>query len=86
MPLLATPLFNLPSTPMKGEAGEGHDSMAPACLSMSSTFGEGEALRQGVGCRAKSVDRPAAPSVWEESSSSMVEGRAGPSQRESEIE
>ncbi len=37
-----TPLFSLPSTPMKGEAGrwgEGCNSVAPACLSMPSCKG-----------------------------------------------
>jgi hypothetical protein len=78
-------LHSLPSTPVKGEArrGVGCTGVFPACLCMPSTPREGEAQWRGVGWRAKSVDRPAAPRG--EGAGSMVVG-AGSSQPESERE
>ncbi len=59
--------------------------MLPACLGVPSTPREGEALRRGVGWRAESVDRPAAPPARGEGAGGMVVGLA-PSQPESERE
>jgi hypothetical protein len=68
---------------MKGEAGrcgEGHDSVAQACLSMPST------PREGCDVVAEFFDRLAAPSTQGEGAGSMEGGRAGPSQQESKRE
>ncbi len=59
--------------------------MLPACLGVPSTPREVEALRRGVGWRAESVDRPAAPPARGKGAGGMVVGLA-PSQPESERE
>ncbi len=76
-------LHSLPSTPVKGEArrGLGCTGVFPACLGMPSTSREGESQWRGVGWRAKSIDRPAAPSARGEGAGSMVVGLAPLSQR-----
>jgi hypothetical protein len=79
---LSPPFLNLPSTPVKGEAGSsgggGRNSVAPACLGTPSTLGGGEALRRGVVWHADPDDHPAAPSAWGKGAGSMA-GKADPS-------